>query len=572
MADISQLELNGTTYNICDAVARDTIDTNTYLLKGGTALSASDDFDTLLTPGIYYTPGSSSMPQHGPVDNNGDPISICGKIIVEIPHGVPTSNIRGQTIIGYGNKTIYYRKYESDTWTAWYRMPTLSTTSAAANKFLATPNGSTGFPSYRSIAAADLPDLSDTYLPLNGGGTITGGSVTISGNSLFIKSSTIDRDVPPSGNDNRLGCYTYRRDKDGQTLGTMHITQSPSGNIGHVITAYNASGTYNFFTVGIQSNGTLFYNFKDPQIAMDTLATGAALGANALTGSEYLLLGSVNANGVVDNTTFRRRSLSRVWDYIRDNGADDRYVKLSGSVSTGIQYIKTAGIDRAKNTNPTEILFGNGLTLTEKNGNRIGLMRVVEQTDGNMALQLGVYRMNNASTQAEVYNMLQILISKTGDRSYTVTSPGAFRDGIGLTTTVANKVWAGPTATASTAAASFRSLVPNDIPALPGSKITSGTLDSSLLSKCITLSTVTTDAFTLNSGASVAKVLDMTLSGWEFIGFMNVNTNHNGSIAITGINRTSVTAGSIAVRNVSTTNFTDATITVLGLYVLPNMY
>lgn len=570
MADISQLELNNVTYDICDAVARDAIDTNTYLLKGGTALSSSDDFNTLLTPGIYYTPGSSSMPQHGPVDNNGDPISICGKIIVEIPHGVPTSNIRGQTIIGYGNKTIYYRKYESNTWTAWYRTPTLSTTSAAANKFLATPNGSTGFPNYRSIVAADLPDLSDTYLPLNGGGTITGGSVTLNGYAFYLKSTVLDRDVPKSND--TLGCYTYRKDKNNKTLGTMHIVQSPSGNVDHEITVYNASGAYNSLSVGIKADGTSFYNFKDGQAAIDTLATGAALGANALTGNEYILAGSVNASGVVDNTTFRRRSLSKVWEYIRDKGADSRYVKLSGSVSTSTQYIKTSTIDRTKNTNPTSEIYSNGLTLTDKNGNRIALIRVTEQTDGNMVLQLGAYRMNNASTQAEVYNMLQILISKTGDRSYIVSSPAAFRDGIGLTTTVANKVWAGPTATATTAAASFRSLVPNDIPALPGSKITSGTLNSSLLSKCIKISTMTTNAFTLNAGAYVAKSLTVTVDGWDFMGFVSVNTNHNGSIAITGINRNSLTEGSIAIRNVSTTNFTDVKITAVGLYVLPNMY
>ena len=76
-------------------------------------MSSSDDFDTLLTPGTYYVSSGSNTPQHGPVDNNGNSIVICGKVIVEIPHGLSTSNIRSQTIIHYTSKVTYYRKYES---------------------------------------------------------------------------------------------------------------------------------------------------------------------------------------------------------------------------------------------------------------------------------------------------------------------------------------------------------------------------------------------------------------------------------------------------------------------------
>ena len=86
------------------------------LLAGGTQLSASDDLDTLMDVGTYYVTGSSSAPQNAPV------AGAVGKVIVEIPHGYPTSSIRAQRYIQYGSGTEWYRKYESSAWNPWRRV------------------------------------------------------------------------------------------------------------------------------------------------------------------------------------------------------------------------------------------------------------------------------------------------------------------------------------------------------------------------------------------------------------------------------------------------------------------
>ena len=64
MADISQLEVNGTTYDICDATARDSL--SNYVLKTGDTMTGDLLVDTsrvrTLTSSIErYNPGSGSI-------------------------------------------------------------------------------------------------------------------------------------------------------------------------------------------------------------------------------------------------------------------------------------------------------------------------------------------------------------------------------------------------------------------------------------------------------------------------------------------------------------------------------
>jgi hypothetical protein len=75
---------------------------------------------------------------------------------------------------------------------------TATLASQSANHVLAAPNGTSGTPAFRALAAADIPDLSATYLPV-GGGTISSnltisGNLTVNGTTTTINSTAVSVD------------------------------------------------------------------------------------------------------------------------------------------------------------------------------------------------------------------------------------------------------------------------------------------------------------------------------------------------------------------------------------------
>lgn len=101
--------------------------------------------------------------------------------------------------ISPNNQDIYHRSVSNGTAKAWRKIldstnytdyTYSSTASRTANYVLAAPNGSAGAATFRKLVADDLPSHTHSYLPLSGGGPITGtvtfGSTTASVNAFEI--------------------------------------------------------------------------------------------------------------------------------------------------------------------------------------------------------------------------------------------------------------------------------------------------------------------------------------------------------------------------------------------------
>lgn len=118
-------------------------------------------------------------------------------------------------------------------------------------------------------------------------------------------------------------------------------------------------------------------------------------------------------------------------------------------------YLDDGAIDR-DGAVPSSNQVGQQVVFRDKNNERIGFVRVDRETDGYMKLKLGVFV--DDTSPAEIYNMLTIQLHRNGTKKYSVTSPAAFREAIGV----------GDIGTKDSLAAS-------DIPSLAASKINSGT-------------------------------------------------------------------------------------------------
>lgn len=121
------------------------------MLQGATLIPANSDLDSYTSAGTYYATSANAatianMPYAGAF-----------KMTVERTLNTVTYLKQRFEIYNGANQWVRVSTDGGSTWGDWYREAPHSTQNATANRFLATPNGSAGLPSYRSIVDADLP-------------------------------------------------------------------------------------------------------------------------------------------------------------------------------------------------------------------------------------------------------------------------------------------------------------------------------------------------------------------------------------------------------------------------------
>lgn len=124
--------------------------------------------------------------------------------------------------------------------------------SVSANRVLASPNGSAGAPSWRSLVVADIPDLSGTYATPTSVATQMQNYAYISGSTIHIGSSSI---TPLTSHQTVNGTFWGNSWTNGNSLsGTIYMDNNSS------IQVKDSGGTYrNIFTFNTYNDFSLGY-------------------------------------------------------------------------------------------------------------------------------------------------------------------------------------------------------------------------------------------------------------------------------------------------------------------------
>lgn len=124
--------------------------------------------------------------------------------------------------------------------------------SVSANRVLASPNGSAGTPSWRSLVVADIPDLSGTYATPTSVATQMQNYAYISGSTIHIGSNSI---TPLTSHQTVNGTFWGNSWTNGNSLsGTIYMDNNSS------IQVKDSGGTYrNIFTFNTYNDFSLGY-------------------------------------------------------------------------------------------------------------------------------------------------------------------------------------------------------------------------------------------------------------------------------------------------------------------------
>lgn len=213
------------------------------------------------------------------------------------------------------------------------------------------------------------------------------GNIIENGHSFYAKSTNLNRDsTNPSAAVYGNSCY-YFCDKDGETIGLIRVVEEASGRMSLQLSAFNETEenaeVYNLFQVMVDKEGSQQYAVSN-------------------SGNFRSAIGAVSKSGDTMTGT------------LIENGH--------------YYYAKNTNLDR-DGSDPTETTYGNSrIYFCDKDEEVIGIVRMAEESNGRMSLQLAALREN--SSNEEISNWFNIRIAKDGTRSYSVTDAAAFRSAI----------------------------------------------------------------------------------------------------------------------------------------------
>lgn len=135
-------------------------------------------------------------------------------------------------------------------------------------------------------------------------------------------------------------------------------------------------------------------------------------GATTARGAEYNIMNQIRTvtSNVADSDMFvckatapdatngatYARSFSTVYSAIKDK-TDDLYLPLKGGTLTGPLQITSSNIN-PPGSNPAQSQYGNQLSFTDKNGTRVGFIRITHGTGDRMGIEFMLTRINGSTT------------------------------------------------------------------------------------------------------------------------------------------------------------------------------